>query len=115
MRRHRAGEVAADLPWLLRLALLDSFVRVPAPLIAKAFREGGLSASWQKDRRRRLAVVLACLDVIRGAGFSPTQTLRLYVEAAVFAVRRELWYVRHTVQASRAVAPRSVDGRGGAK
>jgi glycosyltransferase involved in cell wall biosynthesis len=95
MRRHRAGEVAADLPWLLRLALLGSFVRVPAPLISKRFRDAGLSASWQKDTCRRLAVVLACLDVIRCAGFGRLRTLRLYAEAAVFALRREFWYLRH--------------------
>jgi glycosyltransferase involved in cell wall biosynthesis len=95
MRRHRAGEVAADLPWLLRLALRGPFVRVPDPLIVKAFRDASLSAGWQKDTRRRLAVVEACLAVIATAGFGRAQTLRLYAEAAFFALRREFWYVRH--------------------
>jgi glycosyltransferase involved in cell wall biosynthesis len=94
MRRHLAGEAAADLPWLLRLALLGAFVRVPAPLIAKAFRATSLSASWRTDARRRLAVQLACADAIRTAGFTPFQTLRLYGEAALFALRLELWSLK---------------------
>jgi glycosyltransferase involved in cell wall biosynthesis len=101
MRRHRAGEVAADLPWLLRLALAGPFVRVPLPLIVKAFRDASLSASWQKDTRRRLAVVLACLDVIRAAGFGRARTLRLYCEAAVFCARSEFWYLRHAPSVGR--------------
>jgi glycosyltransferase involved in cell wall biosynthesis len=95
MRPHRAGEVAADLPWLLRLVLRGPFVRVPAPLIVKAFRDSGLSASWRKDTRRRLAVVLACLEVIRAARLGRAQTLRLHAEATFFALRREVWYLRH--------------------
>lgn len=90
MRRHRAGEVSADLPWLLRLALLGAFVRVPDALLFKTFRPGGLSASWRNGVRQRLALQLVCLQVVRSADFTPWQTLRLCGEAAVLALRLEL-------------------------
>jgi glycosyltransferase involved in cell wall biosynthesis len=95
MRRHRAGEVAADLPWILRCALLGPFVRVPEPLIEKAFRAASLSASWQKGTHSRLAVVWACLEIVGGAGFGRARTLLLYTQGAFFALRREFWYLRN--------------------
>ncbi|MEA2666271.1 MAG: hypothetical protein QOI11_3215 [Candidatus Eremiobacteraeota bacterium] len=110
MRPHLAGEANADLPWLLRLALLGAFVRVPAPLIAKAFRANGLSASWQTDARRRLAVQLACVDVVRGAGFTASQTLRLCAEAAAFALRLELWSLRQRFRRERYAGERAQRG-----
>lgn len=97
MRQHRAGESSADLPWLLRLALLGAFVRVPERLIFKTFRPGGLSASWRNDTRRRLALQRACLEVIRGAGFTPWQTSRLCAEAALLTLRHELRTIKQRV------------------
>lgn len=101
MRRHLAGEVSADLPWLLRLALLGGFVRVPEPLIVKTFRVEGLSSGWRDNSRVRLAVVLACLGVVRTAGFGAVQMLRLYFDAAEFALRRELWYCKQRLRLAR--------------
>jgi glycosyltransferase involved in cell wall biosynthesis len=108
MQRHLAGEVSADLPWLLRLALRGSFVRVPAPLVAKTFRHDSLSASWRKDTFGRLAVMLACVDVIRTAGFPIGQTLRLYQEAVRCAVGIELWNLKERFRSSAGAAGRVV-------
>jgi hypothetical protein len=94
MHRNLAGEYSADLPWLLRLALIGPFVRLSEPLITKCFRPTSLSACWRKDTLRRLALVLACVDVIRTAGFPPAQTLRLYGIALRFAMGVEFWILR---------------------
>ncbi|HEV7915790.1 MAG TPA: glycosyltransferase family A protein [Albitalea sp.] len=59
LRRHLAGEHAADWPWLLHLCLLGRFVRVPEPLVRKVWRDGGLSKSWRWNPATRFAVTLA--------------------------------------------------------
>jgi glycosyltransferase involved in cell wall biosynthesis len=51
MRKHLAGEYEADHPWLLRLALLGAFVRVPEVLIHKAYREDSVSGKWNRRPR----------------------------------------------------------------
>ena len=94
MRRHAAGEFAADLPWLLRLALLGPFVRVPEALITKDFRDGGLSASWRHDPRRRLAVAWACVQAVREARIPLSRQLRLFTATGLFALRAELWSLK---------------------
>lgn len=106
MRPHRAGESSADLPWLLRLAILGAFVRVPERLIFKTFRPGGLSATWRNDTRRRIALHLACLEIIREAGFTPWQTLRLCAEAALLAIRHELRNIKQRLTQRAAASPR---------
>lgn len=100
MRRHLAGEFGADLPWLMRLALLGEFVRVPEALIVKAFRAEGVSARWRDDLWRRLAVELACLDVVRTAKLSGRCKLRLTFDAATFVARSELWRLKTRLRAS---------------
>ncbi len=79
LRRHRAGEFSADWPWLLRLAILGAFVRVPEPLLVKHFRPTGLSTSWNYGIRRRIAVQLDLLQVIRSSTLSPGQKIRLHL------------------------------------
>jgi glycosyltransferase involved in cell wall biosynthesis len=91
MRRSLAGEYAADLPWLLRLATLGPFVHVPQALLFKEFRRNSLSASWRHDRWNRTALKLACMRVIRGARFTPLQELYLYVEMLGIAIGLTRW------------------------
>jgi glycosyltransferase involved in cell wall biosynthesis len=98
MRRNLAGEYSADLPWLLRLAIIGPFVHVPEPLITKCFRPSSLSARWRKDTLHRLAVVLACIDVLRTATFPLVQTLWLCGIALRFAAGVELWILRHRLR-----------------
>src|SRR5262249_32380122 len=56
MRRHIAGEFMADWPWLLELALLGEFVRVPEPLVHKVWLKRGLSLGWRHSAWQRLGV-----------------------------------------------------------
>jgi hypothetical protein len=91
MRRSLAGEYAADLPWLLRLAALGPFVRVPQTLLFKTLRPTSLSASWRNDRWNRAALKLACMGVIREARFPPLQELYLYAEMLGIAIGLQRW------------------------
>jgi glycosyltransferase involved in cell wall biosynthesis len=103
MRRLAYGEFSTDLPWLLRLALLGEFVRIPERLIHKELREAGLAASWKQSVRNKLAVQLACVRVIRGAGFSVGQQLLLYSEFGQMKnwLRRARAFVRGAAQPAR--------------
>ena len=89
MRRHFAGEYKADWPWLLHLALLGGFVRVPEPLIRKAWRKGSVAETW--GRRLTLwkstAVLLACARELRRAPLPLVEELRLQTELGRFWLR----------------------------
>jgi len=72
LHRHPGGEFSADWPWLMHLALLGAFVRVPEPLVHKVWLREGLSVVWGASRRKRLGLLLgalreiACADVPLG-------------------------------------------------
>lgn len=53
MKRHAAGEVSADFPWQLHMALLGRFAFVPRPLCTKVFRKDSLARSWTHSKRTR--------------------------------------------------------------
>ena len=57
LRHNLAGEFSADWPWLIHLALLGPFVRVPEALLHKRLRREGDSLSWSRTARTRMAVV----------------------------------------------------------
>jgi GT2 family glycosyltransferase len=86
MRRNLAGEYAADLPWLLRLATLGEFVRVPEMLLHKNLHEKSLSASWRDNFWNNAAVKLACIRIIREAHFTPAQEFYLYGESLLMTL-----------------------------
>lgn len=50
IRPNAAGEFSADWTWLLHLALLGAFVRVPETLCRKYFRKEGVSRNWAFSR-----------------------------------------------------------------
>lgn len=64
LRRHAAGEVMADWPWLLHLAALGRFLRVPEVLWEKRMMRTSLSRGWPSDLRTRRAVRAAALAAI---------------------------------------------------
>jgi glycosyltransferase involved in cell wall biosynthesis len=86
MRRHLGGEYSADWPWLLHLALLGEFIRIPRPLVHKVFRSQGLSTVWQRDlsRWKSAAVALACGNEILRATIPWSQKPRLLLELLVY-------------------------------
>jgi glycosyltransferase involved in cell wall biosynthesis len=102
MHPHLAGEYSADLPWLLRLALRGEFIRVPAPLVTKSFRRDSLSAGWKKGAFRRIAVILACCEVIRSSDLRWLEKLRLLIQAAWFAFGVEAWYLKRQLGLQKA-------------
>ena len=87
MRKHLGGEYSADWPWLLSLALVGEFVRVPVPLIRKVWRKGGLSRSWKGTPLQALGVAASCARAIAGAGLPLSQQGCLYRELFSSAAR----------------------------
>lgn len=92
MRRHLAGEYKADWPWLLHLALLGEFVRVPEPLIRKTWRQASLSAQWKRELAlwRSTAVLIACAREVSRAGIPVPEQLRLHGALGRFWARSML-------------------------
>jgi glycosyltransferase involved in cell wall biosynthesis len=93
MRRHLAGEYQADHPWLLRLALLGEFVRVPEALIHKDYRDDSVSGRWNRNPRawQSAAVLLSAAREVRLARPPFREELRLHKELARFAA----WAIVH--------------------
>ena len=87
LRRHLAGEYEADHPWTLRLAMAGEFVRVPEPLVHKAFGAGTLSAIWNRKPRpwQSAAVLLAAAREVRRARPPLAEEIALHKELARFA------------------------------
>lgn len=50
LQRNRLGEYSADTTWLLHMALLGPFVRVPEVLYHKVWKPGSLSKNWDGGR-----------------------------------------------------------------
>jgi glycosyltransferase involved in cell wall biosynthesis len=65
LRRHKAGEFAADWPWHLEMALIGELVRVPEPLYRKHARAESVSGGWDYSQRNWFAVSLSCVEAIR--------------------------------------------------
>jgi glycosyltransferase involved in cell wall biosynthesis len=88
MRRHLAGEYQADHPWLLRLALLGEFTRVPEPLSRKAYRDDAVSAKWDRKRSiwKSTAVLLAAAHEVRRAKIPFADEILMYKELVRFGV-----------------------------
>lgn len=79
-RRHLAGEIAADWPWVLRLALRGQFVRVPEVLYTSRRTLGSLSRQWKRNRVTFAAVVVSCGREIHESTLPLTKRIRLYYE-----------------------------------
>jgi glycosyltransferase involved in cell wall biosynthesis len=88
LRRNLAGEFSADLPWLLRLALIGEFVRVPEALIVKRLTRQSVSVTWQHSRWQRFARICSCLRAVRDSHLSLPQKLRLQFKIALRPCRQ---------------------------
>jgi len=60
-----SGEYSADWTWLLHMALLGEFVRVPEVLCQKFFMKDSLSKTWPNDSKQRAALQRAGIREIR--------------------------------------------------
>lgn len=64
------GEYSADWTWLLHMAILGEFVRVPQVLCYKFYKKGSLSKIWPHDEAQRRALWWAGVREILGSPLS---------------------------------------------
>jgi glycosyltransferase involved in cell wall biosynthesis len=86
LRRHLAGEYAADWPWLLRFVLAGQVVRVAERLVCKRIHSKSLSSMWRRGGWNGFGVVLDCMCIVRGAGFPLLQELYLHCGIVAFSI-----------------------------
>lgn len=70
-----SGEYSADWTWLLHLALLGPFVRVPGVLCRKFYLKDSLSKRWPHVAAQRADLLKAGLDEVRRSSIGPLQKL----------------------------------------
>lgn len=80
MRKHLAGELSADWPWLIHLSLLGGFVRVPEPLLRKVWRQEGLSLSWNRRPGWRVGAAVGVAREIARADVALRLRVRLLAD-----------------------------------
>jgi len=80
LRLNEAGEYAADWPWMMHLALLGEFARVPESLCVKTVREGSVSRSWDSGVENRRAARKACVAEVRRSPLSWVEKILLIAE-----------------------------------
>lgn len=84
IRPNDQGEYSADWTWLLHLALLGEFVRVPEMLCEKYYKPGSISKQWPHDAVQRAALLKAGVTEIRLSPLDPVRKAILIVPLAVF-------------------------------
>jgi glycosyltransferase involved in cell wall biosynthesis len=80
LRPNDAGEYGADWPWIMHLALLGEFVRVPRALVVKTAREGSVSRTWGSGSDLQRAVRRVCVDEVSRSPLSWPEKLILRAE-----------------------------------
>ncbi|MCD2444193.1 glycosyltransferase family 2 protein [Agromyces sp. SYSU K20354] len=71
------GEYSADWTWLLGLALIGEFVRVPRMLCEKYYKAGSVSKKWPHDSTQLLALRRSGIAEIRRSSLTGIQKARL--------------------------------------
>lgn len=71
------GEYSADWTWLLHMALLGDFVRVPEVLCEKFYKPGSLSKRWSDTQEQQTALLRAGIAEIRRSELPLRQRLLL--------------------------------------
>nr|NLI49312.1 glycosyltransferase [Propionibacterium sp.] len=95
-----SGEYSADWTWLLHLALLGDFVRVPRVLCRKYYRTASLSKRWPHVAARRANLLRAGVREVAGS------SVGWRTKAPVLAVLIARWALTR----GRAVAKRVLKG-----
>lgn len=94
LRRHRGGEIAADWPFVVGLALQGECIRVPEVLYRKQYRSTSLSRQWRFGNLPWVAAFLSCGRVVAGAELPVAERLALLATLACGAcggLARWLW------------------------
>jgi glycosyltransferase involved in cell wall biosynthesis len=84
LHRHAAGEFSADWPWLLHLALLGEFVRIPEQLVTKIYQTRSVSLDWDYGFRSHLAVTGSAVRAVRRARIPWRESVALQLALAGF-------------------------------
>ena len=71
------GEYSADWTWLLGLALIGEFVRVPKQLCVKYYTAGSVSKKWPHDDTQLQALRRSGIAEIRRSGLTPMRKVML--------------------------------------
>ncbi len=78
VKRHWRGEVSADWPWLLHMAVLGQFVRVPEILCFKDYKPDSLSRSWKRKIPDWISLALSCAREIHHSDLKPMAKFQVY-------------------------------------
>jgi len=97
IREHFAGDFAVDWPWLLHLALLGEFVRVPEALIEKFYPPTSITANWKYSNWQRLGVFYACMREVRRANLPLNEELKIQSALIFYALQRQWWQFNRKV------------------
>jgi glycosyltransferase involved in cell wall biosynthesis len=115
LKKNLAGEFSADLPWLIRLALIGEFVRVPEPLIVKRLTKQSVSVTWQHNRWQRVARLCSCLAAVRDSRLFLMEKLRLQSRIILSKSARLAQRLASRSPKPSALAAETVDQRAGAQ
>lgn len=86
LTRNLRGEFAADMPWVLRLAIAGELVRVPRVLYTKHRRPTSVSRSWSYGVLDWLAVLLSCWKAVAESRLSTAAAVPVYL-----AISRQMY------------------------
>ena len=79
LRHNLAGERSADWHWLLHMALIGEFIRVPEVLYYRIQRIQSLSRIWRYTTWAWIAAALACGVEVQRSHLSPLDKMMLHI------------------------------------
>jgi glycosyltransferase involved in cell wall biosynthesis len=82
LKAHGGGEFCADWPWMLRMATLGEFERVPETLCFKFFKSASLSKKWQYNMKAYRSVTFSAAKEVRASNLSLKEKLWLHLSLA---------------------------------
>jgi glycosyltransferase involved in cell wall biosynthesis len=100
LRRHVAGEFMADWTWLVQMSLLGEFVRIPAVLCTKVYRQTSLSmnwVNWSADLPAWTAATLSTMAVVSAARIPLREKVVLYGALAAVLARHARRWTGHAI------------------
>ena len=106
-KRHDKGEFIADWPWLLHMAILGEFKRVPEPLFQKIYKKTSLSQNWERGQDAQMALVRSAIREIRQSDLGPFSKVALI--AYLKHPRKPAKFLRRLLRPLRNIAKRLLD------
>lgn len=110
LKRHLGGEFAADWPWLIGLALIGDFVRIPEILCHKRFKKESLSRTWRYATLRWPCAGLSGAREVWRANIHAEEKLRLWGRIFVSVWRYLMLHIPARLRARKRLPSRLVNG-----